>query len=344
MVRDRLSESQEEREKEELEDALQASYMMVFVGSFESDRVASSVDNNKMPSAYTLPRVCSLSLTSTKSTCSEGKTMAARSSERSRPVLLNPGERRGWWSKHRYDKRTRMRAVVRGAVEDVETRILLDTGANVSVLSTRLARRLGLLKYARKDQALNIQGISDKRVSVEGQIEVKITLGLNTVYLYTVWISDHQDTSGLILGVDFLMSAGIRLDLYAGKAQLPDEVCISLNNVRDATENKSASRIMVSPTNTMMLGSGETKYFRIRVPKELNQYDLWVMRKPKWIPTIVKSKAGVPRYIKITNVSEEEVDVQIIRAREPVGIWVEKEHIPLTLGYVREDSRKYKEW
>ena len=343
MVRDRLSESQEEEEKEKLEDTLQASYMMVFVGSFESDSVASSVDNNKMSSPDTSSHVCSLSLLSTQST-SESVAMSAGSSDRPRPVVLNPGERRGWWSKHRYDKRTRMRAVVCGAVEDVDTRILLDTGANVSILSTRLARRLGLLKYARKDQALNIQGIGDKKVSVEGQVEVKITLGLNIVYVYTVWISDHQDTSGLILGVDFLMAAGIRLDLYAGKARLPDEVCISLNNVRDVAENKAASRIMVSPTNTMMVSSGDTKYFRIRVPKDMDQYELWVTRKPKWVPTIIKSKAGVPRYIKITNVSEKETDLQIIRAREPVGFWVEKNHIPLNLGYVREDSRKYKEW
>jgi ribonuclease HI len=237
-----------------------------------------------------------------------------------------------------------MRAVVKGAVEDVNVRILLDTGANVSVLSTRLARRLGLLKHVRKDHTLNIQGISDKKVSVEGQLEVKITLGMNNVYVYTVWISDHQDTSELILGVDFLMSAGIRLDLYAGRALLPDEICISLNNVADTSENRSASRIMVSPANTMLVGVGETKCFRIQVPKELDQHELWVTRKPKWIPTIIKTKTGVPRYIKVTNVSEKEVDLQIIRAREPVGIWVEKDHIPLNPGYVRENSRKYKEW
>jgi len=232
--------------------------------------------------------------------------------------------------------------VVCGAVEDVDTRILLDTGANVSVLSTRLARRLGLLKHARKDQILNIQGISDKKVLVEGQVEVKITLGMNTVYVYTVWISDHHDTSGLILGVDFLMSAGIRLDLYAGKARLPDEVCIPLNNVSDSAENRSASRIMVCPTNTLMVAPGDSKYFRIRVPKELDQYELWVMRKPKWIPTIIKSKSGVPRYIKITNLGEKDTDLQIIRGRDPVGFWVEKDHIPLNLGYVREDTRNGK--
>ncbi|OWY96987.1 Eukaryotic/viral aspartic protease, partial [Phytophthora megakarya] len=55
---------------------------------------------------------------------------------------LLPGERLGWWSSQRYDKRKRMRAVVMGAIDDTRTRILLDTGANVSVISAAYAKRL----------------------------------------------------------------------------------------------------------------------------------------------------------------------------------------------------------
>jgi predicted aspartyl protease len=46
-----------------------------------------------------------------------------------------------------------MRAVVAEAVNDAPVRILLNTGANVSILSTRLARRLGLLNMLRKIEA-----------------------------------------------------------------------------------------------------------------------------------------------------------------------------------------------
>ena len=45
LVRAGLGESKEE---EKMEDALQASYAMVFTGSFEEDRIASVHDNNKM--------------------------------------------------------------------------------------------------------------------------------------------------------------------------------------------------------------------------------------------------------------------------------------------------------
>ena len=340
LVRAGLGESNEE---EKMEDALQASYAMVFTGSFEEDRIASVHDNNKMVASEDLPRVCSLSLSSEYPTTAETISMSAKGQPVAGSIRLNPGERRGWWSKHRYDRRTRMRAVVAGAVNDAPVKILLDTGANVSILSTRLARRLKLLKYAQRDKSLNIQGISDKQASTYGQIEVKITLGWDTVYQYTVWISDHKDTSDLILGVDFLMPAGIRLDLYTGRALMPDEMCIPLNNLSDARENRVAERIPVNPQQQMLVMPGDSKYFRIQTPKEVERYELWIRRKPKWIPTIIKSKTGIPKYIKITGVGSEKEACQVITSHANVGWWVEKEHTPLEIGYVREDSRKYKE-
>ncbi|KAE9192808.1 hypothetical protein PF002_g24090 [Phytophthora fragariae] len=59
-----------------------------------------------------------------------------------RAIKLLPGERMGWWSSQRYDKRKRMRALVKGAVDDARIRILLDTGANVSVISASFAKKL----------------------------------------------------------------------------------------------------------------------------------------------------------------------------------------------------------
>ncbi|GMF40684.1 unnamed protein product [Phytophthora fragariaefolia] len=44
-------------------------------------------------------------------------------------IKLLSGERLGWWSAQKFDKRVRMRAVVQGAVNDARMRILLDTEA-----------------------------------------------------------------------------------------------------------------------------------------------------------------------------------------------------------------------
>ncbi|QQA74031.1 aspartyl protease family protein (plasmid) [Bacillus licheniformis] len=62
----------------------------------------------------------------------------------SKMMKLNPGERQGWWSAKKFDRRIRMRALVQGAVNDQRTRILLDTGANVSVITDAFAKKLRL--------------------------------------------------------------------------------------------------------------------------------------------------------------------------------------------------------
>ncbi|POM78055.1 Hypothetical protein PHPALM_4465 [Phytophthora palmivora] len=60
------------------------------------------------------------------------------------------GERLGWLSSQKFDRRVQMRAL-----------ILLDTGANVSAVSSTLARKLRLKQYASGDQQIDIQGIQD---------------------------------------------------------------------------------------------------------------------------------------------------------------------------------------
>ncbi|OWZ01444.1 hypothetical protein PHMEG_00027162 [Phytophthora megakarya] len=72
---------------------------------------------------------------------------------------LLPDERLGWWSSQRYDKRKRMRAVVMGAIDDTR-RILLDTGANVSVISAAYAKRLRLREVSDHGRSLEVRGIN----------------------------------------------------------------------------------------------------------------------------------------------------------------------------------------
>ncbi|OWY92271.1 hypothetical protein PHMEG_00038796 [Phytophthora megakarya] len=57
---------------------------------------------------------------------------------------LRDGERYGWWTTHQPGKEKRKIATVHGAVNDVRTRILLDTGASLSMVSLDLARKLKL--------------------------------------------------------------------------------------------------------------------------------------------------------------------------------------------------------
>ncbi|OWZ00401.1 LOW QUALITY PROTEIN: hypothetical protein PHMEG_00028409 [Phytophthora megakarya] len=76
-------------------------------------------------------------------------------------VKLFLRERMGWWSSQRFDRRVRMRAFVRGAVNGVRTSILLDTGANVSIITTKLARRLRPDPIQEHGRQLEVQGIQE---------------------------------------------------------------------------------------------------------------------------------------------------------------------------------------
>ncbi|KAI9989113.1 hypothetical protein PInf_022854 [Phytophthora infestans] len=57
---------------------------------------------------------------------------------------------------------------------------------------------------------------------------VKVTLGWEVAYEFEVWIMPHHAGVDLILGTDFMIPAGIRLDLYNSAVKLPDEMVIPL--------------------------------------------------------------------------------------------------------------------
>ena len=121
-----------------------------------------------------------------------------------------------------------MRALVMGAINDEQTNILLDTGANISAISETLAKKLRLKRIATNDKQIDVQGIGESKVVTTSRTAVKITLGWEVVYEFEVWIMPHHAGVDLILGTDFMIPSGIRLDLYNATAKLPDEIAIPL--------------------------------------------------------------------------------------------------------------------
>ncbi|OWZ20747.1 hypothetical protein PHMEG_0004809 [Phytophthora megakarya] len=99
-----------------------------------------------------------------------------------RTAKLLPGERLGWWSSQRYNKRTRMRAVLMGAIDDTRTSILLDTEANVSVILAAYAKRLHLREVPDHGRSLEVRGINPGVLETRRRTLVKITLGWERVY------------------------------------------------------------------------------------------------------------------------------------------------------------------
>ncbi|EGZ21100.1 aspartic protease [Phytophthora sojae] len=71
---------------------------------------------------------------------------------------LNPGARYGCWENNDPDPKKRDVAMVHGAVNDCRTRVLLDTGATVNILSFDLARKLGLTLKSHKQTKVSGMG------------------------------------------------------------------------------------------------------------------------------------------------------------------------------------------
>ena len=103
--------------------------------------------------------------------------------------------------------------------------MLLDSGAEVSIINTTFARRVGcMIDDSQKKECV---GIGENAYMTIGRTKIKITLDGYLVYYFNVWVDDQVGQEA-ILGMDFMVPAGIRLDLVDGTLCLRDEVRIGL--------------------------------------------------------------------------------------------------------------------
>ncbi|OWZ11408.1 reverse transcriptase [Phytophthora megakarya] len=210
-------------------------------------------------------------------------------------VDLHPGESRGYWKqKDPYlwfkpaDQETTTeitkptpgkwfrQAKIVGKIHNEKAILLLDTGAEVSIVDTAFARKAGC-------------------------------------YIDSSQIQDW-DLSGqeAILGLDFMVPAGIRLNLAHGSISLPDEVRIQLSGRRQLYSDK---------TRIVNLG----QYLRIQ-PGESVELPLRLRK---------------IRYVKITNVGDK---VVILHQDLRIGISLAGDPVPRLPGFISVGSRRYMEW
>ncbi|POM72906.1 LOW QUALITY PROTEIN: Eukaryotic/viral aspartic protease [Phytophthora palmivora] len=176
---------------------------------------------------------------------------------------LLPGERLGWWSSQRYDKRKRMRALVKGAMNDVRTRILLDTGTNVSVISANYAKRLRLREVPDHGRSLEVRGINPGVDSSTSTREVHP--GWERMYEFEMWIMNHSAGVDVVLGTDFMIPAGVLLDLFHGTARLPDEVMVPLiKSLSAADDEPYGTQVVGGPTEDLYIPGHEWREFRLK--------------------------------------------------------------------------------
>ncbi|KAG2789747.1 hypothetical protein PC116_g7253 [Phytophthora cactorum] len=275
-----------------------------------------------------------------------GRVLSATSHEpkgRSKMMRLNPGEKQGWWSAKKFDRRIRMRALVQGAVNDTRTRILLDSGANVSVITDTFAKKLRLRDVPDHGRRIDIQGISEGKVSTTRRAQVKITLGWEMVYEFEMWVMAHSAGVDVVLGTDFMIPAGIRLDLFHGAAQLPNEIRIPLVKTKNMLDSEEyGSHVNAGPSERLDIPGHEWREYRLsKRQMALETHVLWVRRTEKIIPSVTKFRRGRPQRIKLTNISDRTV---YFTAHDNIAVLVPSGDLPRGDGYVGKDSNKYRDW
>ncbi|OWZ13654.1 hypothetical protein PHMEG_00012981 [Phytophthora megakarya] len=236
-----------------------------------------------------------------------------------------------------------MRAVVMGDIDDTRTRVLLDTGANISVISAAYAKRLHLRKVSDHGRSLEVRGSNPGVMETRRRTLVKITLGWERVYEFEMWIMDHSAGVDVVLGTDFMITAGVRLYLFHGTARLPDEVTVPLvKSAGAADDGPYGVQVVGGPTEDSYVPRGEWREFRLpRKRPSRATHELWIRRTRQMVPTVMESRRGKPVWVRLTNVSDGTARCY---KHSSVVLWLPKRELPREVGYVRFDSSKYNEW
>ena len=167
---------------------------------------------------------CDLNLQTSPSISSVRRIDEYSRSENVMELDLAPGESRGYWKYHAPGKWFKQAKAV-GKINNEKATMLFDSGAEVSIIDTTFARKVGCV--IDEGQRQECVGIGENSYMTIGRTKIKVTLAGSLVYYFDTWVGDQVGQEA-ILGMDFMVPAGIRLDLADGTLCLPDEVRIHL--------------------------------------------------------------------------------------------------------------------
>ncbi|OWY98720.1 hypothetical protein PHMEG_00030446, partial [Phytophthora megakarya] len=151
--------------------------------------------------------------------------------------------------------------------------------------------------YIDSSQIQDCVGIGDNVYRTEGRTRIKVTLA-GLVYFFDIWVGDLSGQEA-ILGMDFMVPAGIRLDLAHGSISLPDEVRIQLSGRRQLYSDKAG---IVNLGQYLRIQPGGSAGLPLRLRTSDHEI-FWVNRGDHWVPTTVHGPGKI-RYMRITNVGD----------------------------------------
>ncbi|OWZ11335.1 hypothetical protein PHMEG_00015656 [Phytophthora megakarya] len=235
------------------------------------------------------------------------------------PSDLKRGESRGYWKRHSPGKWFRQ-AKISGRINQERVILLLDTGAEVSILDTTFARKVGC--NFDTSQRQECAGIGANVYTTEGR---------TLVYFFDIWIRDLSGQNA-ILGMDFMVPDGptdqcdyltklkYRLIVVWREGEISDPRTKSANP--GWSVGRTAARIKLSATEKLLVTRGE-----------------------RWVPTVTEGPGRI-RYLVISNIGEEilRLDHRLDVGMILVGMILDQDNVPRSSGFVSVGSRRYREW
>ncbi|KAE9036324.1 hypothetical protein PR002_g7149 [Phytophthora rubi] len=155
------------------------------------------------------------------------------------------------------------------------------------------------------------------------------------VYLFDIWVGDLFDQEA-ILGMDFMVPAGIRLDLADGSLCFPNEVRIQLSGRRQLYNDKAR---IVRLDQHLQIDVGNSMEVTMR-RQTSDQDSLGVTRGDRWVPTVSRG-SGKTLYLTITIIGEKKL---ILQGDKRIGMWLAGDRVSRLQGFVTAGSRRYFEW
>ena len=245
---------------------------------------------------------------------------------------LAPGESRGYWKYHTPGKWSKQANYV-GKINNEKTTMLFDSGAEISIVATTFVHKVGcVIDESRTQECV---GIGENIYMTVGLTKIKVTMNGSLVYYFDVLVRDQAGQEA-ILGIDFMVPAGIRLDLSDGTLCLPDEVRISLAGRRPLYR----SNISAINLNDRQISIPACKSTKVRIGINPPKSKLWVRRDVAWVPTVTAGPGKI-MLLQLTNVGKHDM---VLNYGSPLALRMTDNIIPRSKVYVSAGSRRYNEW
>ena len=115
-----------------------------------------------------------------------------------------PGEYRGYWKQHAPTKCFKQ-AKASGKINNDRANLLFDTGAEISILDVAFACKVGC--QIDESERQKCHGFGESVYSTEGRTPIKVTLNVNLVNVFKVWVGPMVGQDA-IFGMDLWSRLG----------------------------------------------------------------------------------------------------------------------------------------